>query len=358
MATPSTVEGEATALFLAESLRGLGVRATRIASGIPHGGDLEYADPITLGRALEGRRSIVSMAILARRICSVRPLQAQSRGSTKGGATTGVIAGASLRTPAPPSFPSGFAGTPRPLFGTWRFFVASASRAKSRCGDRQSSAAAPGAWRPATLVAARRAAHRVYTHRSRYCLTDALLRCPETPDRTVRTASTSISTISSSHGRGAAASSWSPPTPWQLASEVGGRLLKLSQDIRTTMVMAAETNAGTRPYVDDLRRRSGVDVVYASGNDPGTALTLLTRLRANEVVAIQVDRPPPSATVIETRIFGARWPVPEGPFRLAQASGAPIVPVFLRRSGYRKYTFHLERPIDGGSSPAASRRER
>jgi recombination protein RecR len=58
LATPATVEGEATALFLAEALRPLGVRTTRIASGIPHGGDLEYADPITLGRALEGRRSV------------------------------------------------------------------------------------------------------------------------------------------------------------------------------------------------------------------------------------------------------------------------------------------------------------
>lgn len=58
LATPSTVEGEATALFLAEAVRPLGVRTTRIASGIPHGADLEYADPITLGRALEGRRSM------------------------------------------------------------------------------------------------------------------------------------------------------------------------------------------------------------------------------------------------------------------------------------------------------------
>jgi recombination protein RecR len=58
LATPATVEGEATALYLAEALRPLGVKATRIASGIPHGGDLEYADPITLGRALEGRRGM------------------------------------------------------------------------------------------------------------------------------------------------------------------------------------------------------------------------------------------------------------------------------------------------------------
>jgi recombination protein RecR len=58
VATPSTMEGEATALFIAEALRAMGVRVTRIASGLPHGADLEYADPITVGRALEGRRSI------------------------------------------------------------------------------------------------------------------------------------------------------------------------------------------------------------------------------------------------------------------------------------------------------------
>lgn len=58
VATPPTVEGEATSLYLAESLRAMGVTVTRIASGVPHGGDLEFTDPITLGRALEGRRSL------------------------------------------------------------------------------------------------------------------------------------------------------------------------------------------------------------------------------------------------------------------------------------------------------------
>jgi recombination protein RecR len=57
IATPPSVEGEATALHLAREL-GSQVRVTRIASGIPHGGDLEFADPITLGRAMAGRRSL------------------------------------------------------------------------------------------------------------------------------------------------------------------------------------------------------------------------------------------------------------------------------------------------------------
>jgi recombination protein RecR len=58
LATPPTVEGEATSLYLAESLRGVGIHASRIASGVPHGGDLEFVDPITLGRAMEGRRTL------------------------------------------------------------------------------------------------------------------------------------------------------------------------------------------------------------------------------------------------------------------------------------------------------------
>ena len=58
VATPPTVDGEATALLLARELGKQGVRVTRLASGVPHGGDLEFADQITLGRALEGRRLI------------------------------------------------------------------------------------------------------------------------------------------------------------------------------------------------------------------------------------------------------------------------------------------------------------
>ncbi len=58
LATNPTVEGEATAAFIARSVTPMGVTATRPASGLPVGGDLEYADEVTLGRALEGRRSV------------------------------------------------------------------------------------------------------------------------------------------------------------------------------------------------------------------------------------------------------------------------------------------------------------
>jgi recombination protein RecR len=56
LATPPSVDGEATALLLAQELTGRNLRLTRIASGVPHGGDLEFADQVTLGRAIDGRR--------------------------------------------------------------------------------------------------------------------------------------------------------------------------------------------------------------------------------------------------------------------------------------------------------------
>ena len=58
LATSPTTEGEATALYLARRLEPLGVEVTRIARGVPMGGDLQYADKLTLGKSLEGRRSI------------------------------------------------------------------------------------------------------------------------------------------------------------------------------------------------------------------------------------------------------------------------------------------------------------
>lgn len=58
LCTNPNLEGEATAMYLSRLIKPLGVKVTRIASGLPVGGDLEYADELTLGRALEGRREI------------------------------------------------------------------------------------------------------------------------------------------------------------------------------------------------------------------------------------------------------------------------------------------------------------
>ena len=56
LATSPTVEGEATAVYLARLVKPLGVRVTRIAMGVPVGSDLEWADEVTMSKALEGRR--------------------------------------------------------------------------------------------------------------------------------------------------------------------------------------------------------------------------------------------------------------------------------------------------------------
>ena len=60
LCTNPNIEGEATAMYLSRLLQPLGTKVTRIASGLPVGGDLEYADELTLGRALEGRREVPS----------------------------------------------------------------------------------------------------------------------------------------------------------------------------------------------------------------------------------------------------------------------------------------------------------
>ncbi|MBF1063886.1 MAG: recombination protein RecR, partial [Peptostreptococcus sp.] len=58
MATNPTIEGEATAMYISRLVKPMGIKVTRIAHGLPVGGDLEYADDVTISKALEGRREI------------------------------------------------------------------------------------------------------------------------------------------------------------------------------------------------------------------------------------------------------------------------------------------------------------
>lgn len=58
LATNPTIEGEATAMYISRLVRPSGIKTTRIAHGLPVGGDLEYADEVTLSKALEGRREL------------------------------------------------------------------------------------------------------------------------------------------------------------------------------------------------------------------------------------------------------------------------------------------------------------
>ena len=72
LATNPTVEGEATAIYLAKLIKPLGVRVTRIAMGVPVGSDLEYADEVTMGKAMAGRREVAAFdgRCIRRRRCS------------------------------------------------------------------------------------------------------------------------------------------------------------------------------------------------------------------------------------------------------------------------------------------------
>ena len=58
IATNSSLEGETTAMYISKLIKPLGIKITRIANGVPVGGDLEYVDQVTLTRALEGRREL------------------------------------------------------------------------------------------------------------------------------------------------------------------------------------------------------------------------------------------------------------------------------------------------------------
>ncbi len=206
---------------------------------------------------------------------------------------------------------------------------------------------------PRGSFAARRAAHALFVEYA-HCLTDSL-ELTAKPDRPFphRILGREHMVDARREGRGvvvvtAHTGSW----------EVGGRCLSEDQAMNVTLVMAAEENVGTRGYASELRRRAGTEVVYADGHDPGTALTLLARLRELGAVAVQLDRAPPSNTPVDVTMFGANWALPRGPFRLAQAAGAPVIPIFIHRVGYRTYEVVVDPaiavPRKGGPDAVAS----
>ena len=115
MCTNPTIEGEATAMLVARLLSPLGVSVSRLASGLPVGGDLEYADELTLGRALEGRRDrsrSLSPGLSSRERVHRRPVQLPDGRIAIVGATgqVGVVLRSIL---AERAFPGGRHALPR-----------------------------------------------------------------------------------------------------------------------------------------------------------------------------------------------------------------------------------------------------
>ncbi|MEP7052858.1 MAG: lysophospholipid acyltransferase family protein [Pseudomonadota bacterium] len=128
--------------------------------------------------------------------------------------------------------------------------------------------------------------------------------------------------------------------PWDCAA----RLLAKDFRAEVLVVMLAEPDARAREVHDAVRVRGGVRVVHI-GEHPLDALPLLRHVQSGGVLAIQLDRAAPGGRSLDVQLFGEKERVPEGPFRLAALSGAPIVPIFAHRAGYFRYEFSVAPPI-------------
>ena len=128
--------------------------------------------------------------------------------------------------------------------------------------------------------------------------------------------------------------------PWDCAAH----LLAKNFSANVLVVMLAEPDAAARKVHDSVRERSGVRVVHV-GDHPLDALPLLRHVRSGGVVAVQLDRAAPGGRFLDVELFGNKEQMPEGPFRLAALSGAPIVPIFAHRVGFFRYEFSVAPPI-------------
>jgi KDO2-lipid IV(A) lauroyltransferase len=115
-------------------------------------------------------------------------------------------------------------------------------------------------------------------------------------------------------------------------------------DLELVLVMRAEADRDARELHDSARRSGGLCIAHV-GDDPLASLPLLAKLRKGSVVAMQIDRAPPGMRVRRVRLFGREGGMPEGPIRLAQLSGAPILPVFCARLGPRSYVAEASPPL-------------
>ncbi len=122
--------------------------------------------------------------------------------------------------------------------------------------------------------------------------------------------------------------------------ETVGPVLARDQGLEILIVMQPEADARARALHDEARKRAGVSIVHA-GDDPLASLPLLRHLRSGGVVALQIDRSAPGMRTREVELLGERTRIPEGPLRLSQVSGAPVLPVFCARVGHRRYVVEL-----------------
>ncbi len=136
--------------------------------------------------------------------------------------------------------------------------------------------------------------------------------------------------------------------------ETVGPLLKRDFDLDVMFAMQGEPDEDARRIQDRARVRSGIKVAHV-GHEPLAVLPLFTHLRRGGVLGVQIDRAPDAMRSLPVQFLGAPWRVPSGPFELARATGAPILPVFTRRLGYFRYEIHLCPLIElGRKAPPAA----
>jgi KDO2-lipid IV(A) lauroyltransferase len=132
--------------------------------------------------------------------------------------------------------------------------------------------------------------------------------------------------------------------------EAAGPQLARDRGLRVMIVERAEEDAVSREIQDQARRAQGLLVAHV-GDDPLSALPLMKHLRERGVVALQIDRTPPMLRARNVTMFGRPARVPEGPLRLAALTGAPIVPVFVARTGRGRYELVVRGPVRLSRSP-------
>ncbi len=126
--------------------------------------------------------------------------------------------------------------------------------------------------------------------------------------------------------------------------ETVGMLIGRDFGVRMMMVMQRERDEEARVVHDSSRKAAGFEIAHVD-DDPLDALPLLRHLREGGVIGVQIDRTPKGKRARQVSFLGRPGAIPEGPIRLAQLSGAPIVPVYCSRAGFREYRVDVHTPI-------------
>jgi len=128
--------------------------------------------------------------------------------------------------------------------------------------------------------------------------------------------------------------------------EVGSMLPESHEARRVHVVREAETDPRAQAFIAELlAKRSDERYTTHFAADPQLGMLLLDALREGDIVALQGDRPRAGGRMVQGNLFGRPFPLPLGPAALARATGAVIVPVFVFRTGRRRYRCWVDDPI-------------